>query len=208
METIKSLVNSEFPNDSAILHINNGEQTIAPENLKGMVGSKNWTVICDGEQRFRDVENLVKQFSDKLDDVKVELADVNSEMKKIKKVSKGLSKHHVQNLACQMLLFLEGSQPNNQGCHRFRALKAKDKSRIEEFTKEINLNFDEFISSADTLIEQRNMQLHACNVNVLKNRLDEVQEWLKDFPEWKNELSFEMCVMEKWPIIVKYLPPS
>ena len=192
-EQIKSVINSEFPDDSAMLYINNGEQTFVPENLKGMVGTKYWTVIYAGEQRFQDLENTVKQLS--------------SDMTKLEKVSIVLSKYHVQNLVCQVLLFLEGSQPeDNQGCHRFRTLKKDAKLRIEKFTEEIHINFKDFISSADALIERRNKQIHASNVEDFNERVEEVQEWFEVFPEWKNKLLFEFQLIDNWSIAVKYLP--
>ena len=185
MEEIKSVVDRDFPDNSAMLDINNGDQTIGPLKLMGMVGSKDWIVIYDTDQRLRDIEKLFHQFS-------VKLTDVNSEMEKLKNVSNGLSKYHVQNLVCQVLLFLEGSQPeDNRGCRRFRTLKNEDKVRIGEFTKTINLNFEQFIASADALIEKRNMHIHARDVSDLNDRVEEVQQWFKDFPEWKNELLFE-----------------
>lgn len=193
MEYIKSVVDREF-SDSTILHINNGEQTIAPEDLKGVIGRKDWTVICDGDQRrFRDLENAVKHLSVRLTNVE--------------KVSKVLSKYHVQNLVCQALLFLEGSQPeDNKKCYRFRGLKGEEKKRIKQFTDEIGMDFKKFISSADALIERRNMQIHASDAQNLNDRILEVQEWFEDFPEWKDKLSFEFKLMENWPIVDKYLP--
>jgi hypothetical protein len=186
--------------ESDIIYIFNNDGISNTKNVltgNKIVGNSNLNVLYknpDNENnRYDKLENEMKEMKKQIDELneKVNSLDtiiINELVEKI-----------IRNTATNIILFFLGEEPNpNKPSHRFK--NPENINKLDNIIKTNDLPYDaeKLGVKFDEIINRRNICIHPCSLDKLKNDVDNCRSYIDMYPKLTKKFMYEAIIIENY----------
>ncbi len=197
MDDARSEIDSIVGNDSEVFYVHNGDRELRMEEVRGQVGSKNWTVVFESGEGA-----AIKSLRDAVDSMKAEYENKFQVVEDITVVP------FVRNVAAQILLFLVGAQPKVPPpvSHWFDSMGESVKNRVIGCADTLGLPEKQFCNMAEAILERRNHTIHPESVVELAELTKQAVGMVNAFPNTELVCRSEVKILRAYGEISSFFP--